>query len=125
MRKWLIIIVLILAGTAIYKYIYQEHRNIKEEQVSYTLSALILSEEFLKNPSKAELKYLNQTIELFGNITEINSKDLTLNETVFCQFNNIINLKVNQQEKTKIKGRIIGYDNLLNQVKLDQCFILD
>ncbi|MDO7170636.1 OB-fold protein [Mariniflexile sp. AS56] len=125
MRKWLILVILLLAGFAGYNYIYQSHRDIHEEQAAYTLSAQALSTAFLKTPSESELKYLNKTIEISGNITEINKKDLTLNESVFCQFSNLITLPSKKGTNIKIKGRVIGYDDLLEQVKVDQCFIVD
>ena len=104
-----------------YNYIYKDHRDIKSEQAVYTLNSTDLINEFIVNPSDSEKKYLNKTIEVKGNITEINGFDLTLDDNIFCQFKFKIEA---QSNNVKIKGRFIGYDNLLEQIKLDQCNII-
>lgn len=104
-----------------YNYIYKDHRDIKSEQAVFTLNSEDLINEFAVNPFDSEKKYLNKTIEVKGNITELNEFDLTLDDNIFCQFNSIIET---QSNNIKIKGRFIGYDSLLEQIKLDQCNII-
>jgi len=105
-----------------YNYIYQKHRDIKSESAEFTVVALDIANEFAMDPSVSEQKYLNKTIEVHGAITEQNDYDLTLDDKVFCQFSSKI--KGVKSNKIKVKGRFIGYDDLLGQVKLDQCSIL-
>jgi len=126
-KKYLatIVIIAILAYVA-YNYIYQDHRDIETETVAYTIKSNDLVNEFAQNQTAAETKYLNQTLVVTGDISEINTSDLTLNDAIFCSFD--IEKKItNLTTKTNIsvKGRCIGYDELLEQVKLDQCSILD
>ena len=121
MRKWIVILVLIIVGVIAYNHIYQNHRDIESESAQFVINATDLANEFLIDPSAAEKKYLNQTIEVNGNITELNDYDLTLDGKIYCQFSSKINFGFNN---VKIKGRFIGYDNLLEQVKIDQCNIL-
>lgn len=121
MRKWVILLILIIIGVIAYNYIYHNHRDIESESAEFVLNANDLANEFVINPSAAEKKYLNRTIEVEGNITELNEYDLTLNDKIFCQFSSKIKVENN---KIRVKGRFIGYDNLLEQIKLDQCSIL-
>lgn len=121
MRKWIVILVLIVVGVIAYNYIYQNHRDIESETAEFIVRATDLTNEFVINPSAAEKKYLNQTIEVFGSITELNDYNLTLDGKIFCQFSSKIEF---ENKNAKIKGRFIGYDNLLEQVKIDQCNIL-
>jgi hypothetical protein len=86
------------------------------------LNSTDLVNEFAINPSASEKKYLNKTIEVMGSITELNGQDLTLDNKIFCQFNSKI--EVDTSKKVSIKGRFIGYDELLDQIKIDQCSIL-
>jgi len=123
MRKWLILIIVLLLVFVGYNYVYQDHRNIGHEEPEFSITSVSLIGEFQDNALESEKKYLNKTIEVFGLITEINSNDLTLDKTVFCQFENIINQSFKVDSKLKVKGRIIGYDDLLEQIKLDQCII--
>jgi tRNA_anti-like len=121
MRKWIIILILVVIGVLVYKYIYKEHRDIENEQAEFILNSTDLSNEFAINPSASEKKYLNKTIEVHGTITELNDYDMTLDDKVFCQFNSKIHI---DSDKLSIKGRFIGYDELLEQIKIDQCSIL-
>jgi hypothetical protein len=121
MRKWVILLILIIIGVIAYNYIYHNHRDIESESAEFVLNANDLANEFVINPSAAEKKYLNRTIEVEGNITELNEYDLTLDDKIFCQFSSKIKVENN---KIRVKGRFIGYDNLLEQIKLDQCGIL-
>ncbi len=124
-RNWLVLLILLVLSVVIgYQYIYQNHRNIETEKAEYILTPQTISDEFKLDALKSEKKYLNQTIEISGTITEVNENDLTLNDMVFCQFNNIVNQTIKINSVVKIKGRCIGYDDLLEQVKLDQCTLL-
>lgn len=125
MQKKIIIIALIIIAIVGfgYNYIYQEHRNIDNEVAEFTLTSIDIAKEFESNSIDTEKKYLNKTIEVSGEITEINKNDITLGDKVFCQFTERINQKLKQQ--IKIKGRVIGYDDLLEQIKLDQCIIIN
>jgi hypothetical protein len=125
MRKRIVIlIVLIIAFILGYGYINQSHRNIENEIVAFNLSSTDIESSFSKNGTEAETKYLNKTIEVHGTITEMNTKTITLDDKVFCQFLNPLEHGLNNDSQLKIKGRVIGYDDLLEQVKLDQCTII-
>ena len=122
MKKVVIIIVLaIVGGILTYNYIYQDHRDVENEKAEFSLTAKALINNFLIAPEDSEKKYLNKTIEVTGTISEVNEQDLILNNVIFCQFNNTVNQSI--KANIKVKGRFIGYDDLLEQVKLDQCTI--
>ncbi|MCK7590100.1 OB-fold putative lipoprotein [Subsaxibacter sp. CAU 1640] len=124
MKKWLVIIILILIlGVVGYNYVYQDHRNISEETAEFTLSADEIKNEFLSDNSSSEAKYLNKTVIVNGKVSEIDMNSITLNSSVFCQLNNSDYKQLKIGSNTKIKGRIIGYDDLLEQIKMDQCTI--
>ena len=125
MRKWIIIIVIIAAATVIgYNYIYQDHRSIENENAEFIMSSNEIANLFLENSTSSEQQFLNKTIEVSGLISEINTNDITIDDKVFCQFSNTIKPAVREKFNIKIKGRVIGYDDLLEQVKLDQCTII-
>ncbi|WP_456440646.1 OB-fold protein [Psychroserpens sp.] len=124
MRKRIsVIVVLIIVLVIAYCYINQSHRDIENEAAEFEINSTDIASSFLNNSSEAEAKYLNSTIEITGNITEINSNSITLDDKVFCQFTNSIKNTLDKNLQIKIKGRVIGYDDLLEQIKLDQCTI--
>ena len=57
-------------------------------------------------------------------VTEVNDNDLTLDNKVFCKFIEI-NSTIILNDKIRLKGRCIGFDDLLEQVKLDQCNLME
>ena len=122
-KLWISLLFIAVIGVIGYNYVYQDHRNISEESADFTVNATSLSQAFKINTQDAETKYLNKTLVVKGEISEINLTDLTLNDVVFCNFistNKTTNtLKLNKT--ITIKGRCIGYDDLLEQIKLDQC----
>ena len=118
----LLIITAIIIGIVGYNYIYKNHRNISNESADFIVNSISLLEEFKNNTQNSETKYLNKTIVVKGEISEINSSNITLNDVVFYDL--ALNVETNILELNKtisIKGRCIGYDDLLEQVKLDQC----
>ncbi len=126
MRKWIIILVIAIVVSIFgYNYIYQDHRDIESEQAEFTMSSSEINQLFSENSTSAEQKFLNKTIEVSGIITDINSNDITIGDSVFCQFSTNLETSLNKNENIKIKGRVIGYDDLLDQVKLDQCTIIN
>lgn len=126
MRKWIIILILLVIGGIIgYNYIYQDHRDIESETAEFSMSSSELAIQFSKDAISAEQKFLNKTIEISGLISDISTNDITIDDNVFCQFLNTIETSLDKNDKAKIKGRVIGYDDLLEQVKLDQCTIIN
>jgi hypothetical protein len=119
-----ILLFLILSGFIGYNYIYQDHRDIVSEQPEYITTANEISNEFNTDLLKAEKKYLNKTIEIEGIPSEINDNSITLDDKVFCQLVKKSSVVIKNGTKLIIKGRLIGYDNLLEQVKLDQSEIV-
>jgi uncharacterized membrane protein affecting hemolysin expression len=119
-RKILILIVLLLVGYFGYNYIYQDHRDIKSETSQLEITAPYLLERFKTNDANS---LLNKTISVTGVITNLEDGAITLDESVYATFNENIS-QVTTNEKIMIKGRCIGYDELFEIVKLDQCSII-
>lgn len=121
-KKIIFFILLLVVSISLYNYVYQDHRNIETESPEFKSTPEDIVNEFKLDALVSEKKYLNKTIELTGIVTELNNSDLTLNNTIFCQFTKTQTAKLNSE--VKIKGRCIGYDDLFEQVKLDQCSII-
>ncbi|HBL80367.1 MAG TPA: hypothetical protein DDZ79_10810 [Aequorivita sp.] len=120
-RKFLILVlILALIGFFGYNYLYQDHRDIKTETSQLEITAPYLLERFKKNDAE---DLLNKTITVTGIVTDLEEGAITLEESVYASFNeSFSNVSVNQ--KVSIKGRCIGYDELFEIVKLDQCSLI-
>lgn len=125
-RITLIIVVLLLLVPAgyyfYYGFLYKEARNIASEMPDFSLTAAKLSKDYTSNPQKADSLYLNKTIEITGKVTKETDSVVILNNAVFCLFTQKIKGKL-INNKVTVKGKCIGYDELFEEVKLDQCTI--
>ena len=114
-----VLIILLIGGISLYKYTYQEHKNIESSNVDFKITALELSLDFGLDAEKASEKYVNKVIVVSGDVSELNPVSVMLNSVVLCYFTN--ETEQVKQGSLIIKGRCIGYDDLLEVVKLDQC----
>lgn len=94
--------------------------------VDNSISIKKLEKEFYDNSEISKKKYLDKTLELSGIITEIDlaNNSLTLDDKLYATLKeNPGNIKLSQ--KIFIKGRFIGYDELLEELKMDSVIIID
>ena len=119
-----IVIVIALAGF-VYDYTFNsKHRNIANEEATVTLSAKELFANFQNNESLATANYLDNVIEINGNVTHIETDELVLNDQIQVGFNAGAMPKV-KEGPIIIKGRCVGYDELLEMVKIDQATVIN
>jgi hypothetical protein len=121
-NKLIVIFILIIGSIIAYSYMYPNHRSISEETVSFAVKADYIHGEFIQNSAQAEQKYLDQTLLVSGLVTAIDSKSLTIENKVYSQFETL-NSDLNVNDSVTVKGRCIGFDDLLEEIKLDQCTI--
>lgn len=114
--------VLLLGGYFGYNYMYHDHRDITKEEAAFSINAVDLAKEFSADPSVVS-KYLNKTISIKGTITEVEDKAITVDGGVYTMFDESI--KLTKGSKIEVKGRCIGYDELLELVKLDQTSVVE
>lgn len=128
MKKKILIGILISVVIAIvfYGYIYQSHRDISTEAATYSISIPELEKEFIANDSLALVKYQDQTIELTAQITavDIENKAIILDNKVFATFQESLPENIISGKMATIKGRFLGYDDLLEEFKLDQSSVI-
>jgi hypothetical protein len=109
-----------------YKYIYKEHRDVKTEEASFSISTAVLIRDFNKDEIAANKMYLDKIIAVSGNISSIDlsSNSLIIDEKFFVIFSNEIPLELQKGTNIIVKGRFIGYDELFDEFKMDQCLII-
>lgn len=122
----LIIVLLALIGSFIYFYAYKNHRDISAEEAQYTIKSSDLLSDFTKNDSVANSKYQDKTIQVSGEITSIEkeSKGIVLDNKLFGTFKDSIPNNLVKGNVITIKGRFIGYDDLLEEFKIDQITVV-
>lgn len=121
-NKWLIFILIILLTFMVigYNYVYKSHKTTEELATNFKGK----SNDFILLVNKKSSKWINKTVELSGEITEKDALGVVLNNSIYCQFiktTNTNDFKPNQI--ITIKGVVVGYDDLLEELKLNQCII--
>lgn len=119
-----LLVIAVLAFVS-YNYLYKDHRNIAGEKSEYEIEAATLALAFLDQPNEATAKYMDKTLTISGNVTELESGGVTIDNAAYCEFLENSGEKAALDKKITVKGRCIGYDELLEIVKLDQCTIIN
>ncbi len=117
-----IILILLFVG---YRYIYHAKRNISQESSSFTMTLSALDNDLAKGNESFNKKLLDKTIEISGTITKIESVDnsIVIDEKIFATFDTVSKPVTKLNQKIIIKGRFLGYDDLLEIYKFDQVVI--
>ncbi|MFN3754278.1 OB-fold protein [Flavobacterium sp.] len=119
-------IILIVMGFATYKYIYQEHRDIAAEKANYTDTVKEIFDAFATNDSLANAKYLDKTIEIHGKISNIDfdTKIITVDKNLSARFTEKLPENLKLQDSINLKGRLTGFNDLLEEIEMDQCVMV-
>lgn len=121
------LVFLFLLGIGAYNFLYKSHRDFATEETLSINSVTDFLKLFNENETEANKKYLNKVIESNGIITDVDlkNKSITIDEVIFASFDetNMLTFKINS--KIHYKGRFIGYDELLEEIKLDNCTIIN
>ncbi|GGI56422.1 OB-fold protein [Winogradskyella haliclonae] len=115
----------LISAVLVYNYVFNSaHRDISNEEATVSLSAKAIFEQFQTNEALATTNYLDQVIEMKGDVTSIEDNDVVLSSAVQVSFNSQETLKFQKGEQITIKGRCVGYDELLELVKIDQSTLI-
>ena len=103
-----------------YQYVMRPAKSIEEKKAEYVGSAT----ELLKEVNKDTEVWQDKVVSIFGRVTTLDDNGFMLSSNIFCQLKDssiVRELKIG--DSVSIKGRVIGYDDLLEEVKLDQCIL--
>lgn len=125
-RGLLILAIAVCSVPIIYMYINKPHRNISEEKAIAVFRGSDLYTSFSTDKKSFNKKNLDQTLIIQGQITSLEENGLVLNDRCYILFKNsglITTLKNNQS--IAVKGRYVGYDDLLERLKIDQASLIN
>lgn len=123
-KKFYFLIILLLLITFVgYQFIYQDHRDIATEKASIVETTSQIYSAFLSNESQANAKYLDKTIEVKGIVTSIDEsiKNVMIDSKLNAVFIDEVPKDVKINDSIIVKGRLVGFDSLLDELKMDQC----
>ncbi len=123
-----VVLVLAIATILSYNYMYAPHRNIAKEEAIAVISATALQEQFA-NSDDSKSNWADEVIEVHGSVSNVEQE-----ATIIVDNSVLVDLMLQEQHLAKtltpgtkitIKGRCVGYDDLLEIVKIDQAVLLN
>jgi hypothetical protein len=116
--------VIVLIGLCSYYYVmYGGARDLSSEETAFTVTSTAINNEFTNDLEGSNKKYLEKAVAISGTITKLEDSLVTLDHNIICTLKNP-NSVIKNNQPIVVKGRIVGYDDLLGELKLDQCFII-
>jgi hypothetical protein len=125
MKKILFIafFIIVIIGILGYNYLYQDHRDVATSDATSSYTSTELITLFTDQDTSNDALALDQVIEVYGLATDTSANSITLNDQVFIEFTAPHQLALNQTYT--LKGRCLGYDDLLEEVKIDQAIFIN
>lgn len=109
-----------LAAYGVISYMYKPHAQIEDQKITFTGDAASL----IKEASNNETAIINSIVAIEGKVSSLAADGFILSGSIFCQpKNNTLLGQIKEGQSIKVKGRFIGYDDLLEEVKLDQVIL--
>lgn len=115
-----------LVGFLSWVYFYtfhSKHRTISEEQVTAEFQAPELLYAFTRDDSDIA-SYADQVILVTGKVSSADKTTIVLNGMVQVNLLPAIQPPVQKGRTLTLKGRCVGYDDLLEVVKIDQATLI-
>lgn len=123
---FLLVLVISILG---YFYLYKNHRDVSTTDAVRSVSSKELLDVFQDSDIENDKEFLDQVIEISGLATSHSASTLTLDKKIFVEFDrsmdNTLKYIFKSNEEYTIKGRCMGYDDLLEEVKIDQARIIN
>lgn len=121
----LVIVLIAITGFISYHYImYGGARDLTSETTDFTVTSKSILDEFTTNTDASNKKYLEKAVAIKGIITAVNKNEIIIDTSIICGIiNHETPFKVGQI--VTIKGRVVGFDDLMGDLKLDQAFIIN
>lgn len=124
MKKKILLTAILLIGLAVcaYLYVYQGHRDVTASSTDFTITVANLQKEFSDNDSLATQKYQDKIVQISGVVTAVEpeNKSIAIDGKMVAAFDTAVPKEIAAQKKVIVKGRFLGYDDLLEEFKMDQ-----
>ena len=126
--KYLFIVLPIILFIFIFVLYNKPHKTYTDEISAYSLPAEKLFAEYKNNYKESNDKYLGSVLSISGVVTKCTESLIILNNRIVCSFNekdsSLSSNDIALGENLIIKGHCIGYDDLLEEVRIDHCIIM-
>ena len=122
-----ILIPLFIIGLTIIYFTYNKpHKDFNKAPSQFTIESKKLISFYQNNSEDANTKYLDKIILITGTITDLEENIIILDNGIVCTLDpsQKIDDQIYMGSKISIKGRCIGYDDLLEEIRVDHSFVI-
>ena len=115
----------IIGFTIIYFTYNKPHKDFNKAPSQFTIESKKLISFYQNNSEDANTKYLDKIILITGTITDLEENIIILDNGIVCTLDpsQKIDDQIYMGSKISIKGRCIGYDDLLEEIRVDHSFV--
>jgi len=116
----LVILTITFIGFLSYEYSFKSPLKISQKKVEFIGSSVELINKIQKEGSQ----WQDKVVIISGKITKLDSQGIVISPNIYCQVqDSLFSKNIQPNDTISIKGRVIGYDDLFEELKLDQCLI--
>mgnify|MGYP003634197227 FL=1 len=116
--------IILAAGIFVYYQFNKPHRDFSAEEAAYTFNAEELVKAYQQDPSLSDSLYVDQLVAVSGEISQLKENALLLSPGIYLSLDSTQSmdaLLVGQQ--INLVGRVLSYDPLFEEVKMDNARI--
>lgn len=127
MKKKIILTALAITVVAVFGYCYVWYggaRNVSSEDAVFNVSSKNIIAEFDSDIAKSNAKYLEKAIAITGSVSKINEKQIIIDNIIVCDLKEP-DSSIKEDQQITLKGRVVGYDDLMGEIKLDECSVIN
>ncbi|CAD0009222.1 OB-fold protein [Flavobacterium chungangense] len=127
MKKKLILTILAIVAFGIFGYCYVWYggaRNVSAEDAVFNVTSKSIIAEFDADIDKSNTKYLEKAIAIKGIVSKADQKQVILDNTIVCDLKEL-DPAIKEDQEITLKGRVVGYDDLMGEIKLDECTVIN
>ena len=115
-----VMMVLVVGVVNVYQYISMSPKDVVEITPEYVGDASEFNFLVTDNLSY----WTGKVVQITGEVTELTEDGVVINGTIFCQFENGDDLQsIVENQQINIKGKLVGFDEILMEIKLNQCIL--
>jgi hypothetical protein len=119
----ILLLVVLLFAISINYVFHGGARDLATEQTEFNVSSKDIILEFASNINTATNKYSDKAISISGKVTAVSDSVVTIDHTIICNFKSP-DISIKNEQLISVKGRLVGFDDLMGELKLDQCSII-
>lgn len=119
----ILLLVVLLVAISINYVFHGGARDLATEQTEFNVSSKDIILEFASNITTATNKYSDKAISISGKVTAVSDSVVTIDHTIICNFKST-DTSIKNDQLISVKGRLVGFDDLMGELKLDQCSII-